>query len=75
MRANRRYELIVTKGGLLDPERIDHVEILDIDTGEVALFWDLLPHQTGRMSRALRADLSQLEDDEFLEKWQRYEVG
>ena len=74
MKANRRYELIVTKGGLLDPERIDHVEILDIDTGEVALFWDLLPHQTGRMSRALRADLAQLEDDEFLEKWQRYEV-
>ena len=76
MKANRAFELIVTKGGrapaLLDPERVDHLEILDIASGEVVLFWDVYPHQTGRMSRALKGDLAQMEDDEFLHKWSRY---
>ena len=30
MKANRAYELIVTKGNRLDPNRIDHLEILDL---------------------------------------------
>ncbi len=78
MRANRAYELRVSRGrtpALLDPDRVDHIEVLEIDTGEIALFWDLLPHQTRRMSRALRADLVQLDADEFLEKWGRYQPG
>jgi hypothetical protein len=40
----------------------------------VALFWDLLPHQTGRMARALKTDLAQLSADEFLAKWERYQA-
>ena len=77
MKANRAYELLVRKGGrapaLIDPARVDHIEVLDIETGELALFWDLLPHQTGRMARALRTDLAQLEAEEFLAKWERYQ--
>ena len=71
MRANRAYELRVNRhrGGP------DSIEVLEIDTGEIALFWDLLPNQTGRMARALRADLAQLEDREFLSKWSRYQAG
>ena len=68
MRANRAYDLLVTKGG-----GFDHIEILEIASGEVVLFWDLLPGQTGRMSRALKADLAQLEEEDFIEKWRRYE--
>ena len=80
MKANREYDVIVTRGGiapaaLADPDRIDHIEVLEIATHEIVLFWDLYPHQTGRMSRALKADLAQLEADEFLEKWQRYDPG
>jgi len=68
MKANRAYDLLVTRGG-----DFDHIEIVDIADGEVALFWDLLPTQTGRMSRALKADLAQLEAEDFIEKWTRYQ--
>jgi hypothetical protein len=78
VKANRAYDLLVRKGGrapaLIDPERVDHIEVLDIESGEVALFWDLLPHQTGRMARALKTDLAQLSADEFLAKWERYQA-
>jgi hypothetical protein len=80
VKANREYELIVTRGGLgpallADPDRVDHIEIVEIASGEVVLFWDLLPSQTGRMSRALKTDLAQMEGEDFVEKWQRYEAG
>jgi hypothetical protein len=78
MKANRSYELIVRRGGhgpaaLADPDRFDQVEIVEISSGEVALFWDTAPAQTGRLSRALKADLSQLEADEFIRRWRRWE--
>ena len=79
MKANRAYELKVSRGGRgpagFDPDRIDLIEVLEIDTGEIALFWDLLPQHTGKMSRALRADLSQMDADAFLAKWERYQTG
>jgi len=78
VRANREYELIVRRGGrapgpLAAPGRVDQVEIVEVATGEVALFWDTLPAQTGRLSRALRADLAQLEAGEFMRRWRRWE--
>jgi hypothetical protein len=80
VRANRVYELRVSRRGhapvaLGDPGRIDSIEVLEIDSGEIALFWDLLPRHTRRMARALRADLAQLDADEFLAKWSRFESG
>jgi hypothetical protein len=80
VRANREYELIVRRGGLApgplaDPERVDQVEIVEIATGEVALFWDTAPAQTGRLSRALKTDLAQLEADAFIRRWRRWEPG
>jgi hypothetical protein len=79
VRANRVYELKVSRRGHgpagLDPDRIDSIEVLEIDSGEIALFWDLEPRHTGRMARALRADLAQLEAGEFLARWSRYEHG
>ena len=56
MKANREYELIVRRGGrgpaaLAHPERVDQVEIVEVATGEVALFWDTAPAQT-RPARA-----------------------
>jgi hypothetical protein len=78
VRANRAFDLLVRKGGrapaVIDPDRVDHIEVVSIDDGEVVLFWDLMPHQTGRMARALRADLAQLEADDFLTKWERYQA-
>jgi hypothetical protein len=57
------------------PDSLDSIEVLEIDTGEIALFWDLLPSQTRRMARALRADLANLDAAAFLEKWSRYQTG
>ena len=79
MKANREYELSVRKAGrgpalLRGPGQTDHVEVLDIATGEIALFWDTEPAQTGRLARALRADLAQLESAEFLAKWRRWQT-
>ena len=71
MRADRVYDLRVNR----HRGAPDSIEVLEIDTGEIALFWDLLPHQTGRMARALKTDLAQLEADEFLAKWERYQAA
>jgi len=74
MRANRAYRLIVTRGGrtpalLADTGRVDHIEVVEIDAGEVILFWDRPPQAASKLARALRADLSQLQDEEFLARW------
>jgi hypothetical protein len=74
MRANRAYRLIVRRGGwvpalLADPARVDHIEVVEIVSGEVVLFWDCPPQQAGRRARALRADLAQLQDEEFIARW------
>ena len=71
MKANRAYRLILTRGGrapalLADAGRVDHVEI---DSGEVVLFWDRPPHAASQLTRALRAELSQLDAQEFLARW------
>ena len=79
MKANREYELSVRKASrgpalLRGPGRADHVEVLEIATGEIALFWDTEPAQTGRLARALRTDLAQLESAQFLAKWRRWQT-
>ena len=79
MNANRAFELIVRRGSrgpalLRSSEQVDHIEVVEIDSGEVVLFWDTTPQQTGRLSRALKADLAQLDAGEFLARWRRYET-
>ena len=78
MKANRAYELTVRRGGrgpalLASADRLDHVEVVDIASGEVVLFWDTAPAQTGRLARALKADLAQLDERQFLGRWRRYQ--
>jgi hypothetical protein len=78
VRANRAYELRVRRGRrrpafLAGTDTVDCVEVVEIDSGEVALFWDTAPRQTGRLARALRSDLAQLEASDFLRAWRRYQ--
>jgi hypothetical protein len=78
VRANRAYRLIVTRGGrvpalLASAGRVDHVEVVAIDSGEVVMFWDLAPQAASRLARALRGDLAQLEDREFVARWSTVE--
>ena len=50
---------------LADPGPLDHVEVVEVASGEVLLSWDLPPMRAARLARALRADLSQLDPAEL----------
>ncbi len=73
MRANRSYRLLHTRSSRrpasLDPSRIDHLEVVEVASGEVVLFWDLPAVEAAKQARRLREDLSTLEDVEFVERW------
>jgi hypothetical protein len=78
MKARHAYRLIVTRGGLApallaDAGRVDHVEVVEVDSGEVVLFWDRPPQAASKLARALRTDLAQLEAAEFLGRWANVE--
>ena len=79
MKANREYELLVRKSGrgpgVLRDSGVDHIEVVEIATGEVALFWETQPAQTGRLARGLRADLAALDADAFIAKWRRWQTA
>ncbi len=79
MKARDAFRLIVTRGGwapavLADPGRVDHIEIVEIDSGEVVLFWDRPPHAASKLARALREDLMSLDATEFRERWSTVEA-
>jgi hypothetical protein len=74
MKANRAYELIVSRGGrepafLSDPKRTDRIEVVSIDDGEVILYWNLGVKEAARLLKLLRADLVSLDAEEFFDKW------
>jgi hypothetical protein len=75
MRANRAYELIVSRGGLqpafmADRDRQDRIEVVSIDDGEVVLFWDLPAKDAARLLKALRSELVALDAAEFIARWE-----
>ncbi len=82
MRANRAYRLIHARGsrapaflsGWVGIDSVDQVEVVSVDDGELVLFWDVSGASAGAFVRALRADLSQLDADAFLERWSGVEV-
>jgi hypothetical protein len=65
MRAKNRYRMIVRPAGADSSA----VEIVDIDAGEAVLYWDLLRHDAKIVTRMVRADLAELDDREFFERW------
>lgn len=74
MRANRAYELIVSRGGLepaflASDDRLDRIEIVSVDDGEVLLYWNLPAKTASRLLKLLRVDLVELPAEEFLDKW------
>ena len=78
MRAKNRYRLVVRRGGLApavlaDPDRVDHVEIIDVDEGETVLYWDLLPRDASRVVEILRSELETMDAREFFERWASFE--
>jgi len=80
MRADRVYRVLHTRGGpapalLAEPDRIDLVEVVEIDSGEVVLFWDAVPRDAKQLLRHLQVDLGALEAEEFIGRWNTYQPG
>jgi hypothetical protein len=80
VKANRAYHLIVTRGSfepsfLADPDRLDRIEVVSIDDGEVVLYWDLPVKEATRLLRELRSDLAQLDVDQFIARWEGRDPG
>ncbi|MBV8712636.1 MAG: hypothetical protein JOY56_12700 [Solirubrobacterales bacterium] len=74
MKANRAYQLIISRGGrepafLSDPGRTDRIEVVSVDDGEVILYWNLAAKPAAKLLKMLRADLVSLQADEFFDKW------
>jgi hypothetical protein len=73
MKAKRSYRLLHTRSSrrpaALDPTRIDHLEVVEVASGEVVLFWDLPASDAAKRARRLREDLNLLEVDEFVDRW------
>lgn len=74
MKANRVFELIVSRDGLeprflADPNRLDRVEIVSVADGEVVLFWELPAKETSKLLRQLREELISFEVEEFKRAW------
>ena len=73
MKANRSYRLLHTRSSRrparMDPTRIDHIEVVEIASGEVVLFWDLPAPDAAKRARRLREDLAGLDTEEFVDRW------
>jgi hypothetical protein len=78
MRAKDAYRLLVTRGGrapalLADPSRVDHIEVVEIESGEVILLWDRPPQPASKLARAIRSDLNRMQAPEFIARWSTVE--
>ena len=78
MRAKDAYRLILTRGGrapalLADPSRVDHIEVVEIESGEAIMLLDRPPHAASKLARAMRADLNSLDAEEFRARWSTVE--
>jgi len=76
VRAGDAYRLLVRRGGaapamLASPSRVDHVEVVEVGSGEVVLSWDASPRDAARLVRALRADLASRDAEGFIGRWTR----
>ena len=76
MRANRAFELLVCRDGrepafLADRRRLDRLEVVSVDTGEVVFFWELPARAAAKLERQLRADLAAMDAGAFLDAWSR----
>jgi len=78
MKANREFELLVSRGGsepafLADPRRRDRLEVVSIETGEVVFFWELPARAAAKLRRQLQEDLTALDAETFIAVWSQME--
>ena len=73
MRAKRAYHLIDHRSYqprfLSDPDRLDRIEVVSVEDGEVVLYWNVPPKHASRLLKQLRSDLINLDAEEFFDTW------
>ena len=78
MRANRSYRLLHTRSSRrpasLDPSRIDHLEVVEVASGEVVLFWDMPAPDAARQARRIEAHLDTLGPRIRVARWLRHDI-
>lgn len=75
MKANRVFHLSVSRGGrepafMADRGRLDRIEVVSIDDGELMLYFEVPAKQAAKLVRQLREDLVGLEAEEFIALWE-----
>jgi hypothetical protein len=75
VKANRAFHLIVSREGreppfLADEGRVDRIEVVSVDDGEVVLYWSLPARQARKLLKQLRADLVGLDAEQFIARWE-----
>ncbi len=80
MKANRRFRLIVSRDRrqpafLADHARLDRIEVVSVDDGEMVLFWDLPAKDASRLLKSIRTDLAGMDAEEFLGVWEGADSG
>ena len=79
MKAKRAFHLIASREGvgpafLADERRLDRIEVVSIDDGEVVLFWELPAKQAAKIAKEVRSDLIALDAGDFIELWEGRDV-
>jgi hypothetical protein len=79
VKANRAFRLIVTRDGrepafLADRARLDRIEVVSVDEGEIVLYWELPAKPAARLLKALREDLVGLDAEAFLARWEGADI-
>lgn len=74
MIAGRRLQLLHERATrtprfLADRSAIERLEVVEIETAETALILDVAAGDAARIARAMKADLSSMETEDFLAKW------
>jgi hypothetical protein len=70
VKASRAYQLIVRRGPMTRRHRKDRIEVVELESMEVVLFWELPRRHATRVARQIRVDLTQLEAEEFIAAWE-----
>jgi hypothetical protein len=75
MKANRVFHLSISRGGrepafMADRGRLDRIEVVSIDDGELMLYFDVPAKQAAKLVRQLREDLVGMEAEEFIALWE-----
>jgi hypothetical protein len=54
---------------MADPNRVDRIEVVSVEDGEVVLYWNVQVKLASRLLKQLREDLVALEAEAFIDKW------